>query len=163
MSKSQEIKLTNTQLKLLKIISCYMGISPSKTVYLNLKFICTSLDITDRQLRTVRKGISHLFDSKWRKATKIDGVIRKNVYVFKPIENNLSKTSELKGQKLPTSNKEDKNLNKNIDLKSKSFDFLSFMDCKKSFAEPGYFSSYSSKYFLASSSVGNLVLSKPYL
>ena len=113
MSKSQEIKLTNTQLKLLKIISCYMGISPSKTVYLNLKFICTSLDITDRQLRTVRKGISHLFDSKWRKATKIDGVIRKNVYVFKPIENNLSKTSELKGQKLPTSNKEDKNLNKN--------------------------------------------------
>jgi hypothetical protein len=130
MAKQQEQKLTNTQFKLLNIISYYMGISPSKTVYLPLKSICTSLDITDRQLRTVRKGISHLFNSKWRKATKIDGIIRKNVYVFKPIENNLCKTSELQGQKLPTSNKENKNLNNNIDLKSKSFNF------KNSYSKP---------------------------
>jgi hypothetical protein len=128
-------KLTNTQLKFLKIISCYMGISPSKTVYLPLKLLCSELDVTDRQLRTVRKGVSHLFDSKWRKVTKIDGVIRKNVYVFKPIENNLYKTSELKGQKLPTSNKEDNNLNKNIDLKSKSFDFKNSYSKAKTLSE----------------------------
>lgn len=135
MIKKQKQKLTNTQLKLFKIISYYMGISPSKTVYLTLEFLCTELDVTDRQLRTVRKGISHLFDSKWRKATKIDGIIRKNVYVFKPIENNLYKTSELKGQKLPTSNKEDNNLNKNIDLKSKSFDFKNSYSKAKTLSE----------------------------
>ena len=50
--------------------------------------------------------------------------------MFKPIENNLYKTSELKGQKLPISNKEDNNLNKNIDLKSKSFNF------KNSYSKP---------------------------
>lgn len=135
MLKQQEQKLTNTQFKLLNIISYYMGISPSKTVYLPLKSICTSLDITDRQLRTVRKGISHLFNSKWRKSTKIDGIIRKNVYVFKPIENNLCKTSELKGQKLPTSNKEDKNINKNIDLKSKFFNFKNSYSESKTLSE----------------------------
>lgn len=123
MTKKQDQNLTNTQSKLLNIISYYMGISPSKTVYLTLEFLCNSLGITDRQLRTIRKEISHIFDSKWRKATKIDGIIRKNVYVFKIIQNNLGKTSELESLKLPTSNKEEKNINKNIDLKSKSFNF----------------------------------------
>lgn len=123
MTKKQEQKLTNTQLKLLKIISYYMGISPSKTVYLPLEFLCTELKITDRQLRTIRNRISYIFSSKWRKAIKIDGVIRRKVYVFKQVGNFTLPTSDLKGQKLPTSNKEDNNLNKNIDLKSKSFDF----------------------------------------
>jgi hypothetical protein len=135
MIKKQDQKLTNTQLKLFKIISYYMEISPSKTVYLTLEFLCTELDVTDRQLRTVRKRISHLFNSKWRKATKIDGVIRKNVYVFKLTENNLYQTSELKGQKLPTSNKEDNNLNKNIDLKSKSFNFKNSYSKAKTLSE----------------------------
>lgn len=130
MTKKQDQKLTNTQLKLLKIISYYMGISPSKTVYLTLEFLCTSLGITDRQLRTVRKEINHIFDSKWRKATKIDGIMRKNVYVFKVAQNNLGKTSELENQKLPISNKEEKNFNKNIDLKSKFFNF------KNSYSKP---------------------------
>lgn len=130
MTKKQNQNLTNTQSKLLKIISYYMEISPSKTVYLTLEFLCTELDITDRQLRTVRKEINHIFDSKWRKATKIDGIMRKNVYVFKVAQNNLGKTSELESLKLPTSNKEEKNLNKNIDLKSKFFNF------KNSYSKP---------------------------
>lgn len=128
-------KLTNTQSKLLKIISYYMGISPSKTVYLTLEFLCTELDITDRQLRTVRKEISHIFDSKWRKATKIDGVIKKNVYVFKEAPNNSSKTSDLEKPKLPTSNKEEKNFNNNIDLKSKFFNFKNSYSKAKTLSE----------------------------
>lgn len=135
MIKKQDQKLTNTQSKLLKIISYYMGISPSKTVYLTLEFLCTELDITDRQLRTVRKDIGHIFDSKWRKATKIDGVIKKNVYVFKVAQNNLGKTSELESPKLPTSNKEKKNLNKNIDLKSKFFNFKNYYSKPKTLSE----------------------------
>lgn len=124
-------KPTKSELKLLDIIFHYMDKSPSKTVYLPLEFLCTELQITDRQLRTIRNRISHIFFSKWRKSTKIDGVIRKNVYVFKQVGNLIPPTSDLKTQKLPTSNIEDNNLNKNIDLKSKSsFNF------KNSYSEP---------------------------
>jgi hypothetical protein len=126
-------KLTNTQSKLLKIISYYMEISPSKTVYLTLEFLCSELDITDRQLRTVRKEISYMFNSKWRKATKINGVVKRNVYVFKRFE---YKTSDLEDIKLPTSNKEEKNFNKNIDLKSKSsFNFKNSYSEAKTLSE----------------------------
>ena len=82
MAKQQEQKLTKSESKLLDIISCYIEKSPSKTVYLSLEFLCTELKITDRQLRTVRKGISHIFHSKWRKAIKIKGIRRENIYVF---------------------------------------------------------------------------------
>lgn len=122
MAKQQEQKLTNTQLKLLNIIFYYMKKSPSKTVCLSLEFLCSKLKITDRQLRTIRHEISHIFLSKWRKATKIDGVIRKNVYVFKQVGNLTLPTSELKTEKLPNSNIEDNNnLNKEIDQISLSF------------------------------------------
>lgn len=131
MAKQQEQKLTNTQLKLLNIIFYYMKKSPSKTVCLPLEFLCSKLKITDRQLRTIRNEISHIFLSKWRKATKIDGVIRKNVYVFKQVGNLTLPTSELKIQKLPTSNKEDNNLNKEIDIRS-----ASFSNFKNSYSEP---------------------------
>jgi hypothetical protein len=114
-------KSTKSESKLLDIIFYYMEKSPSKTVYLPLKFLCSKLKITDRQLRTIRNEISHIFLSKWRKATKIDGVIRKNVYVFKQVGNLTLPTSELKTKKLPTSNMEDNNnLNKEIDLGSES-------------------------------------------
>lgn len=135
MTKKQDQNLTNTQLKLLKIISYYMGISPSKTVYLTLEFLCSELDITDRQLRTIRNKISHIFDSKWRKATKINGIIRKNVYVFKVSQNNLCKTSDLESLRLPTFNKEEKNFNKNTDLKSKFFNFKNSYSKAKTLSE----------------------------
>lgn len=115
------IKSKSTKSELLNIIFYYMEKSPSKTVYLPLEFLCSKLKITDRQLRTIRNEISHIFFSKWRKATKIDGVIRKNVYVFKQVGKLTLPTSELKTKKLPTSNIEDNNnLNKEIDLGSES-------------------------------------------
>jgi hypothetical protein len=110
--------------------------SPSKTVYLPLEFLCTELKITDRQLRTVRNEISHIFSSKWRKAIKIDGVIRRKVYVFKQVGNFTLPTSELKTKKLPTSNIEDINLNKNIDLRSESsFNFKNSYSEAKNLAD----------------------------
>lgn len=33
-------------------------------------------------MRTVRKNINHIFSSRWRKATRINGELKKNVYVF---------------------------------------------------------------------------------
>jgi hypothetical protein len=120
MVKQQEQKFNKSELKLLNMIYSRIKESPSKTVYLPLEFLCTELKITDRQLRTVRNEISHIFSSKWRKAIKIDGVIRRKVYVFKQVGNFTLPTSELKTKKLPTSNIEDINLNKNIDLRSES-------------------------------------------
>jgi hypothetical protein len=129
-------KSTKSESKLLDIISYYIEKSPSKTVYLPLEFLCTELKITDRQLRTIRNRISYIFASKWRKATKIDGIIRKNVYVFKQVGIFTLPTSELKTKKLPTSNIEDNNLNKNIDLKSESsFNFKNSYSKAKSLAE----------------------------
>lgn len=129
-------KPTKSELKLLDIIFHYMDKSPSKTVYLPLEFLCTELQITDRQLRTIRNRISHIFFSKWRKSTKIDGVIRKNVYVFKQVGNLIPPTSDLKTQKLPTSNIEDNNLNKNIDLGSESsFNFKNSYSEAKTLAD----------------------------
>lgn len=124
------IKPTKSESKLLDIISYYIEKSLSKTVYLSLEFLCTELKITDRQLRTIRKRISYIFASKWRKATKIDGIIRKNVYVFKQVGSFTLPTSELKISKLPTSNIEDNNLYKNIDLKSESFFKNSYSEAK---------------------------------
>jgi hypothetical protein len=135
MTKKQNQKLTNTQLNLLKIISYYMEISPSKIVYLTLEFLCSELDVTDRQFRRLKKAISHIFDCKWRKATKINGVIKKKVYVFKQVGNIIFSMSDLKSLKCPTSNKEDNNLNKNIDLKSKSFDFKNSYSKAKTLSE----------------------------
>jgi hypothetical protein len=123
-------KPTKSESKLLEIISYYIEKSPSKTVYLPLEFLCTELKITDRQLRTIRNRISYIFASKWRKATKIDGIIKKNVYVFKQVGSFTLPTSELKISKLPTSNIEDNNLYKNIDLKSESFFKNSYSEAK---------------------------------
>lgn len=131
MTKKQEKKLTKSELKLLNIISYYMEKSPSKTVYLTLEFLCSELDVTDRQFRRLKKAISHIFYCKWRKATKIDGVIRKKVYVFKLIKS----MSDLKVSECPISNKEEKNFNKNIDLKSKFFNFKNSYSRPKNLAD----------------------------
>lgn len=136
MTKKQDQKLTNTQLKLLKIISYYMGISPSKTVYLPLELICSELGIRDRQFRRLKKEMGYIFYCKWRKATNIDGIVRKNVYVFKQVGNIHFSTSDLKVSKCPTSNKEEKNSNKNIDLRSESsFNFKNSYSKAKSLSD----------------------------
>ncbi len=123
-------KLSRTQLKLIDIISPLIEESPNKTIYLPIKFLCESLLITDRQLRTVRKGISHMFVSKWRNIIKVDGLILRNIYIFTKVGNLTLPPSNLKKSELLISNKEEKNLNKNIDLKSKFFNF------KNSYSKP---------------------------
>ena len=75
-------KLTETELKLISLVSTLIKRSPLGLAYFSLDYLCAKLGITDRQLRTVRKNINHIFSSRWRKATRINGVLKKNVYVF---------------------------------------------------------------------------------
>ena len=75
-------KLTETELKIISLVSTLIERSSLGLAYFSLDYLCAKLGITDRQLRTVRKNINHIFLSKWRKATRINGVLKKNVYVF---------------------------------------------------------------------------------
>ena len=75
-------KITSTDLKLISIISTLVRCDPLEQAYFSSDYLCARLDITDRQLRTVRKNINHIFSSRWRKATRINGALKKNVYVF---------------------------------------------------------------------------------
>ena len=75
-------KLTETELKLISLVSTLIKRSPLGLAYFSLDYLCVKLGITDRQLRTVRKNINHIFSSRWRKATRIKGILKKNVYVF---------------------------------------------------------------------------------
>ena len=128
-NNSRDKPLTESQLKLVAIIYALIEKSDNKFIYFSLDFLCKKLKITDRQLRTVRKGISHIFHSKWRKAIKIKGIRRENIYVFSytcrgkiilEATDKYYKSIKL-GSTLPTSYYEYENNKKNIDHESNSF------------------------------------------
>lgn len=81
-SNDPSCRLSETELKLISLVSTLIKRSPLGLAYFSLDYLCTKLNITDRQLRTIRKNINHIFSSRWRKATLINGVLKKNVYVF---------------------------------------------------------------------------------
>ena len=127
-------KLTETELKLISLVSTLIKRSPLGIAYFSLDYLCAKLGITDRQLRTVRKNINHIFSSRWRKATLINGVLKKNVYVFVYTlqGRNLLGTSvkyyeSIKlGSRLPTSiNKDEKYINN----RSSKSNFYKNSDC----------------------------------
>jgi predicted DNA binding protein len=121
--------LTESQLKLVAIIYALIEKSDNRVTYFSLEFLCTKLKITDRQLRTVRKAISHIFHSKWRKAIKIKGIRRENIYVFSYtcrgkiiLEATDKYYKSIKvGSTLPISYNKYENNKKNIDHESNSF------------------------------------------
>jgi hypothetical protein len=128
-NNTKDKPLTESQLKLVAIIYALIEKSDNRVTYFSLEFLCTKLKITDRQLRTVRKAISHIFHSKWRKAIKIKGIRRENIYVFSytcrgkiilEATDEYYKSIKL-GSTLPTSYNEYENNKKNIDHESNSF------------------------------------------
>lgn len=128
-NNTRDKPLTESQLKLVAIIYALIEKSDNRVTYFSLEFLCTKLKITDRQLRTVRKGISHIFHSKWRKAIKIKGIRRENIYVFSytcrgkiilEATDKYYKSIKL-GSTLPTSYNKYENNKKNIDHESTSF------------------------------------------
>lgn len=128
-NNTRDKPLTESQLKLVAIIYALIEKSDNRVTYFSLEFLCTKLKITDRQLRTVRKAISHIFHSKWRKAIKIKGIRRENIYVFSytcrgkiilEATDKYYKSIKL-GSTLPTSYNKYENNKKNIDHESNSF------------------------------------------
>lgn len=121
-------RLTETELKLISLVSTL--IERSGFAHFSLEYLCAKLNITDRQLRTVRKNINHIFFSKWRKATKISGVLKKNVYVFSYtasgralLDNPIKNYKSVKlGSELPTSIYKDENIKKYRSNESKSYE-----------------------------------------
>jgi hypothetical protein len=127
-NNTKDKPLTESQLKLVAIIYALIEKSDNRVTYFSLEFLCTKLKITDRQLRTVRKGISHIFHSKWRKAIKIKGIRRENIYVFSytcrgkiilEATDKYYKSIKL-GSTLPSSYNKYENNKKNIDHESNS-------------------------------------------
>ena len=127
-NNSRDKPLTESQLKLVAIIYALIEKSDNRFTYFSLDFLCKKLKITDRQLRTVRKAISHIFHSKWRKAIKIKGIRRENIYVFSytcrgkiilEATDKYYKSIKL-GSTLPTSYNKYENNKKNIDHESNS-------------------------------------------
>jgi hypothetical protein len=128
-NNSRDKPLTESQLKLVAIIYALIEKSDNRVTYFSLEFLCTKLKITDRQLRTVRKAISHIFHSKWKKAIKIKGIRRENIYVFSytcrgkiilEATDKYYKSIKL-GSTLPISYNKYENNKKNIDHESNSF------------------------------------------
>lgn len=128
-NNTRDKPLTESQLKLVAIIYALIEKSDNRVTYFSLEFLCAKLKITDRQLRTVRKAISHIFHSKWRKAIKIKGIKRENIYVFSytcrgkiilEATDKYYKSIKL-GSTLPTSYNKYENNKKNIDHESSSF------------------------------------------
>lgn len=128
-NNTRDKPLTESQLKLVAIIYALIEKSDNRVTYFSLEFLCTKLKITDRQLRTVRKAISHIFHSKWRKAIKIKGIRRENIYVFSYtcrgkiiLEATDKYYKSIKvGSTLPISYNKYENNKKNIDHQSNSF------------------------------------------
>jgi len=128
-NNTRDKPLTESQLKLVAIIYALIEKSDNRVTYFSLEFLCTKLKITDRQLRTVRKAISHIFHSKWRKAIKIKGIRRENIYVFSYtcrgkiiLEATDKYYKSIKvGSTLPISYNKYENNKKNIDHESTSF------------------------------------------
>ncbi|WPY00107.1 DnaA-like domain protein (plasmid) [Candidatus Megaera polyxenophila] len=128
-NNTRDKPLTESQLKLVAIIYALIEKSDNRVTYFSLDFLCSKLKITDRQLRTVRKAISHIFHSKWRKAIKIKGIRRENIYVFSYtcrgkiiLEATDKYYKSIKvGSTLPTFYNKYENNKKNIDHESNSF------------------------------------------
>lgn len=128
-SNNPSHRLAETELKLISLVSTLIERSPLECAYFSLEYLCTKLNITDRQLRTVRKNINHIFSSMWRKASMINGALKKNVYVFaytpqgRSLLGNSTKhyKSVKVGSKLPTSIYKDE---KNINNRSSESNFL---------------------------------------
>lgn len=119
-SNDPSCRLSETELKLISLVGTLIKRSPLGLAYFSLEYLCAKLNITDRQLRTVRKNIDHIFLSRWKKATRINGTLKKNVYVFaytpegRDLLGNSTKhyKSVKVGSPLPTSiYKDEKNIN----------------------------------------------------
>ena len=122
--------LTDKELEYVALMNGFLKNARFGVEYFTLDFLCSELGITDRQLRTIRNNTSHIFTTKWRKATRSYKGRLENVYAIRPTEHTvflLGETNYYKseynsfvnncvqnvklGSQLPTSIYKDENIN----------------------------------------------------
>ena len=81
--------LTDKELEYVALINGFLKNARFGVEYFTLDFLCRELGITDRQLRTIRNNTSHIFTTKWRKATRSYKGKLENVYAIRPTEHTV--------------------------------------------------------------------------
>jgi hypothetical protein len=79
--------ITRKEQDLLANISNMLKASPSGSVYLSHAELSNLTGNNKRQNNVMRKNLSHILRSKWKKKVKIDGVIMSKIIIFKHTTN----------------------------------------------------------------------------
>lgn len=77
------IPITRKEQDLLADISNMIKASPNGLAYLSHEGLSRLTGNNKRQNNVMRKNLSHILQSKWKKKIKIDGVVRSKVIIFK--------------------------------------------------------------------------------
>ncbi len=132
--------LTDKELEYVALMNGFLKNARYGVEYFTLDFLCSELGITERHLRRIRTNTSHVFTTKWRKATRSYKGRLENVYAIRPTEHTvflLGETNYYKseynsfvnncvqnvklGHQCPTSIYKDEN---NINIRSNGANFI---------------------------------------
>ena len=80
---NSSIPITRKEQDLLANISNIIKISPKGLAYLSHAELSNLTGNNKRQNNVMRKNLSHILQSKWKKTAKIDGVVMSKVIIFK--------------------------------------------------------------------------------
>lgn len=88
-NNSSDKYLTDKELEYVALINGFLKTSRYGVEYFTIDYLCEELEVTDRQLRTIRTNTSHIFKTKWRKATRSYKGRLENVYAVRPTEHTM--------------------------------------------------------------------------
>ena len=88
-NNSSDKYLTDKELEYVALINGFLKNSRYGVEYFTIDYLCEELEVTDRQLRTIRTNTSHIFKTKWRKATRSYKGRLENVYAIRPTEHTV--------------------------------------------------------------------------
>ena len=81
--------LTDKELEYVALINGFLKNARFGVEYFTLDFLCSELGVTERHLRRIRNNTSHVFTTKWRKATRSYKGKLENVYAIRPTEHTV--------------------------------------------------------------------------
>lgn len=81
--------LTDKELEYVALINGFLKTSYYGVEYFSLEYLCDELEVTPRHLRRIRTNTSHIFKTKWRKATRSYRGRLENVYAVRPTEHTV--------------------------------------------------------------------------
>jgi hypothetical protein len=81
--------LIDKELKYVALMNGFLKNARYGVEYFTLEYLCSELDVTERHLRRIRTNTSHVFATKWRKATRSYRGRLENVYAVRPTEHTV--------------------------------------------------------------------------